>query len=280
VQSLQPGAYRVTFEAAGFKRLVQSGLDLRVGDVLPVNAALEVGQLTESIQVSAQGTLLETETSATGSITEGDTLYKMPLYQRYVLNAMNLNPGMTMNGYAYGGSLGGFNVAGQRSTGTAVFEDGVLGNDPQSSTGNDIKRVENSVEEVKVLTGTLSAEYGHTTGGMVTVVKKGGTNSLHGSASDLGRTRSMTHRQFFNSFRTSDPQPGAPDGVPAWFMQPDASISGPVVLPHIYNGRNKTFFFFGYQKLIEKKSAAFTSQTPTPEELAGDFTFGGVGVPL
>jgi hypothetical protein len=280
VQSLQPGLYRVIFEAAGFKRLVQEGFDLRVGDVLPVNARLDVGQVSESVQVSAVGTLLQTETSTTGSLTEGETLYKMPLYQRYVLNSLNLNPGMTMNGYAYGGSLGGFNVAGQRSTGTAVFEDGVLGNDPQSSSGTDIKPVENSVDEVKILTGTLPAEYGHTTGGIVTVVKKGGTNSLHGMAADLGRTRMMTHRQFFNLYKTSDPQPGAPDGVPAWFMQPDASVSGPVVIPHLYNGRNKTFFFFGYQKLIEKKSAAFTSQTPTPDELAGDFTFGGTGVPL
>ena len=280
VQSLQPGLYRLTFESPGFKRMVQSGLDLRSGDVLPVNPRMEIGQLTDSIQISAQGTLLETETSASGSLTEGETLYKMPLYQRYVLNALNLNPGMTMNGYSYGGSLGGFNVAGQRSTGTAVFEDGVFGNDPQSSTGTDIKPVENSVDEVKVLTGTLPAEYGHTTGGVVSVVKKGGTNSLHGMAADLGRTRMMTHRQFFNVFKTSDPQPGAPNGVPAWFMQPDANIGGPVVIPHLYNGRNKTFFFFGYQKLIEKKSAAFTSQTPTPASLGGDFTFGGLGLPL
>jgi hypothetical protein len=280
VQSLQPGLYRITFESAGFKRMVQAGLDLRSGDVLPVNVRMELGQLTDSVQVSAQSTLLETETSAAGSLTEGETLYKMPLYQRYVLNALNLNPGMTQNGYSYGGSLGGFNVAGQRSSGTAVFEDGVFGNDPVASTGTDIKPVENSVDEVKVLTGTLPAEYGHTTGGVVSVVKKGGTNSLHGMAADLGRTRAMTHRQFFNLYKTSDPQPGAPDGVPAWFMQPDASISGPVVIPHLYNGRNKTFFFFGYQKLIEKKSAAFTSQTPTPDSLAGDFTFGGAGLPL
>uniref|UniRef100_Q021P6 TonB-dependent transporter Oar-like beta-barrel domain-containing protein n=1 Tax=Solibacter usitatus (strain Ellin6076) TaxID=234267 RepID=Q021P6_SOLUE len=280
VQSLQPGIYRVTFEGEGFKRVVRTGLDLHTGDVVPVNVRLEVGQLTESIQVTANGTLLETETSASGSLTEGDTLYKMPLYQRYVLNALNLNPGMTMSGYAYGGSLGGFNVAGQRSSGTAVFEDGVLGNDPQSSSGTDIKPVENSVDEVKVLTGTLPAEYGHSTGGLLTVVKKGGTNGFHGTAADLGRTRTLTHRQFFNLYKTSDPQPGAPNGVPAWFMQPDASVSGPVVLPHIYNGRNKTFFFFGYQKLIEKKSAAFTSQTPTPDLLNGDFSFGGLGVPL
>ena len=281
VQSLQPGTYRVTFEAAGFKRLIQSGLELRVGDVLPVNATLEVGQLTDSIQVSAQGTLLETETSATGSLTEGDTLYKMPLYQRYVLNSLNLNPGMTMNGYAYGGSLGGFNVAGQRSTGTAVFEDGVLGNDPQSShwhrhqAGGELGgRSEGSDRH------PARRVWPHARAAWSPWSRRAGTNSLHGMAADLGRTRMMTHRQFFNLYKTSDPQPGAPNGVPAWFMQPDASVSGPVLLPHVYNGRNKTFFFFAYQKLIEKKSAAFTSQTPTPAELAGDFTFGGVGVPI
>ena len=263
-QSLLPGTYDVSFQAPGFKRFTQKGLLLRVGDVLPVEAVLDVGSVTEQVEVTAHGAVLETETSSTNTVTEGDFLYKMPLYQRYVLNTLNFSPGVTMNGYAYGGSLGGFNVAGQRSTGTTVFEDGVFGNDPQSSTGTDIKPVENAVGEVQVVTGTLPAEYGHTTGGVVTVAKKSGTNELHGTASDLGRTRSMTHRQFFNIYKTSDPQPGAPEGVPAWFMQLDASISGPVVIPKLYNGKNKTFFFFGYQKLIEKKSAAFTSQTPTP----------------
>ncbi|MBV9227200.1 MAG: TonB-dependent receptor [Acidobacteriaceae bacterium] len=280
IQSLQPGTYDVTFEAPGFKRLAQTGLLLKVGDVMPVDATLQLGQVNEQVEVSSKGTLLETETSSTGTVTEGETLYRMPLYQRYVLNTLNLSPGVTMNGYAYGGSLGGFNISGQRSTGTTVFEDGVFGNDPVESTGTDIKPVENSVDEVQVLTGTLPAEYGHTTGGVVAVVKKSGTNEFHGTASDLGRTRNMAHRQFFNRYRTSDPQPGAPDGVPAWFMQLDASLSGPVSIPKLYNGKNKTFFFFGYQKLIEKKSAAFTSQTPTPDLLNGDFTFGGLGQQL
>lgn len=280
VQSLNPGTYRLTFEVAGFKRLVHDNIQLRVGDVLPVNASLELGQLADSVQVSAQGTLLETESSTLGTVTEGQTLYSMPLYQRYVLNTLDLVPGVQMNGYAYGGGLGGFNVAGQRSTGTAVFSDGMLGNDPLSSTGTDIKPIENSVEEVKVLTGTLPAEYGHSTGGIVTVVNKSGTNGFHGMLSDLGRTRSMTQRQFFNQYRTSDSQPGAPNGVPAWFMQPDAGGGGPLVIPHVYNGRNKTFWYIGYQKLIEKKALALTGQTPTPDELNGDFTFGGAGAQL
>src|SRR3954454_18471966 len=123
IQSLQPGTYDVTFEAPGFKRLAQTGLLLKVGDVMPVEAILQLGQVNEQVEVSSKGTLLETETSSTGTVTEGETLYKMPLYQRYVLNTLNLSPGVTMSGYAYGGSLSGFNVAGLRSTGTTVFED-------------------------------------------------------------------------------------------------------------------------------------------------------------
>ena len=178
------------------------------------------------------------------------------------------------------GGIGAYTVGGQRNSGTALFEDGVFGNDPVVSTLGVIRPIENSVEEVKVLTGTLPAEYGHTTGGVLTMVKKSGTNQLHGMASDYGRTRIMTHRQFFNLYTSSQPQPGNPNGVPAWFMMPDANVGGPIVIPKIYNGRNKTFFFFGYEKLIEKKTQAYTSQTPTPDELAGDFTFGGLGQKL
>src|SRR5450432_2890348 len=84
VQSLQPGTYDVSFQAAGFKRFTERGLLLKVGDLLPVNAVLEIGNITEQVQVTAQGAILETETSSTNTVTEGDFLYKMPLYQRYV----------------------------------------------------------------------------------------------------------------------------------------------------------------------------------------------------
>ncbi len=279
IQSLQPGSYKVTFEAAGFKRLVEDNLTLRVGDVLPLDAALQVGAASESVEVNAQSLLLETETSSTGTVTEGATLYKLAMYQRYVTNTMSIVPGLSNLTTGGTNGLGAFNVNGTRASGTGVFEDGVFSNDPQGST-TVIKPILNSVDEVKVLTGTLPAEYGHSASGIITTVKKSGTNELHGSASDYGRTRRMTHRQYFNLYTTAQPQPGNPNGVPAWFMQPDANVGGPIVIPHVYNGRNKTFFFFGYNKLIEKKTQAYTSVTPTPDELKGDFTFGGKGQPL
>src|SRR5262245_36100973 len=252
VQSLQPGTYRISFEMPGFKRVVREAVELRVGDTLPVDVVLQVGAASDSIEITAHTQMLETETSATGTVQAGEFLYKMPLYQRYINSTLHLVPGMQAGGYAYGGDLGSYHVAGQRSGAIGVVEDGAPGNDPGAGTAT-VKPLQNAVAEVKVLTTTLPAEYGHAAGGVIAVVKKTGTNELHGMASGYGRTRSMQHRLFFDKDRTSQPTATAPKGLPGFFMLPDANLGGPVVLPKLYNGRNKTFFFVGYQRLIEKK---------------------------
>jgi hypothetical protein len=278
VLSLQPGMYRVTFEASGFNRAVRDNVELRTGDVLAVDAALRVGNVSESIEVSGSAALLETETSATGSLVAGSVLYDMPLYQRYVNSTLNIVPGLTTGGFAYGGGLGNYNIAGQRATTTGFFEDGVNGNDQMGGT-NAVKSLQNSIAEVKVITTVPPAEYGHTAGGVISVVKKSGTNELHGMGSWYGRTRRMQHRLYFDRLRDSQPRPGRPNGFPAFFMMPDASLSGPVVIPKLYDGRNKTFFFFGYQRLHEKKVAQVQSAAPTLAMKQGDFNFPGVANP-
>ncbi len=279
VPSLSPGSYRVTFEGAGFKKLIRDGIDLRTGDVLSVDGALQIGNVSESVEVKASAALLETETSAIGAVVEGQTLHKLPLYQRYVNSTLNLVPGLSMGGYGYGGDLGAYHLAGQRNSAIGLFEDGVNANENLSGV-TVIKPIQNAVEEVKVLTTTLPAEYGHSAGGVVSVVKKSGTNEFHGLAADYGRVRRMQHRLFFDNLKTSDPRPGFPNGIPTWFMDPEANASGPVFIPKLYDGRNKTFFFFGYQKLIEKKAAQVIVNTPTSAMKNGDFTFGGVGNPI
>ncbi len=279
VPSLSPGTYRITFEGAGFKKVIREGVDLRAGDVLAVDTALQVGNITESVEVTGAAPLLETETSATGALVEGEVLHKLPLYQRYINTTLNLVPGLSMGGYGYGGDLGAYHLAGQRNGAIGIFEDGVNGNSQTSGTGT-IKPVQNAVEEVKVLTTTLPAEYGHSAGGVIAVVKKSGTNELHGLAANYGRTRRMQHRLFFDNLKTSDPRPGFPNGIPTWFMDPEANVSGPVMIPKVYDGRNKTFFFFGYQKLIEKKAAQVIVNTPTDAMKSGDLSFGGKGYPI
>jgi len=277
VPSLQPGRYRVSIEAAGFKRFVRDDLDLRAGFTLPVDVQLEVGAVSEQVKVTGQAPLLETETSATGTAVKGGTLYNLPLFQRNVANVLRLVPGINYQGTSMG--IGRGHVAGLRDTAIGVFEDGVVANNPLGSTGI-VSPILNNVEDVKVLTTSLPAEYGNAAGGVIDIVRKGGTNEIHGLASGYGRSRRMQHRLFFDQFKPSQEQPGYPNGVPTFFLLPDASVGGPVVLPKIYNGRNRTFFHFGWQKLIEKKEAQAYSNAPTPEMKAGDFSFGGIGNPL
>ncbi|MEZ5400290.1 MAG: TonB-dependent receptor [Bryobacteraceae bacterium] len=269
VLSLQPGIYRVSFESQGFKKAVRENVELRTGDTLAVDMTMQVGNVSESIEVQGGAQLLETETSATGTVMSGNVLYDMPLYQRYINSTMNLVPGMTSGGYAYGGSLGSYHLAGQRAGAIGIFEDGVNGNDQQGGTET-IKPIQNAVAEVKVLTTLPPAEYGHSAGGVISVVKKSGTNELHGMGSFYGRTRSMQHRLFY------DKQTTAQLGQGVFFMQPDANISGPVYIPKVYDGRNKTFFFFGFQRLHEKKAAQVDATTPTAAMKNGNFNFEGV----
>lgn len=279
VQSLQPGPYQVIFEASGFKRVVRDNIDLRTGDVLPVNATLELGDTSESIEVTASAPLLETETSATGTVAEGQFLYSLPMFQRFTNSTLHLVPGMTAGGYTWGETLGGFHIAGQRGT-VGFFNDGVNGQDQGSGT-NTVKVVQNSIAEIKVLTTALPAEYGHSAGGVVSVVTKTGTNDLHGLASLYGRTRRMQHRRFFDMYRNSQPRPGAPHGQQSFTIHPDFNLGGPVFLPKIYDGRNKTFFFISYQKYIEKmKSEQYYGTVPNDDMKNGIFTFGGVGQAL
>src|SRR5207249_8111839 len=119
-----------------------------VGDTLPIDVTLEVGSVTDSVEVVAKAQLLETETSATGSVMEGELLHKLPLYQRYINSTLALVPGMTTDGYAYGGCICGYHLAGQRSGHLGIFEDGVVGNDQFDGTGT-IKPIQNSVSEVR-----------------------------------------------------------------------------------------------------------------------------------
>jgi hypothetical protein len=275
VSSLNVGMYRVSFEAQGFKKVVRDNVELRTGDVLAVDATLQVGNVAESIEISGAPPVLETETSATGTVMSGNVLYEMPLYQRYINSTLNLVPGMSSSGFAYGGDLGAYHLAGLRNGAIGIFEDGVNGNSQDTGTAT-IKPIQSSVAEVKVVTTVPPAEYGHSAGGVISVVKKSGTNELHGMASWYGRTRSMQHRRFFDLNKTSAATATRPNGLPVFFMQPDANIGGPVYIPKLYDGRNKTFFFFGYQRLHEKKVAQFVETTPTPEMLAGNFNFPGV----
>jgi len=268
VPALRPGTYRVTVRAAGFKRFVRENVDLRVGVTLAINASLELGAVADTVEVTTAVPLLETETSSTGTIVEGAFFYRMPLYQRWAKSIMYLTPGVTVSGSGWGGDLGGFQINGESSDRIGYFEDGIYGVKPTGGWTTDT--IQNTIDEIRVLTTVLPAEYGHSAGGAITIAKKSGTNELHGLASDLFREAPMQHRRFMQiqTFKQA--------GTSLHFHQPDANFSGPIYIPKLYDGRNKTFFMVAGQWLIERQGEQITYTVPTADELNGDFSYKGM----
>lgn len=276
-EQLRPGPYRITFAAPGFKTMVRDGVTLRSSETLAVNVSLEVGQATDSVEVEAHPEMLDTDTAAIGTDVEGDYFYRLPNFQRNIKASMFYTPGLTYNGLAYTGNMNNFHLDGLLPQDIGVFEDGALGT---VGDGMTVDSIENTIQEIKVLTSVLPAEYGHSPGGAVSVVKKSGTNSIHGLISEYGRTRRMQERKFFDMYTNAQLQPGWTHAPGLISENPDANLNGPVYIPKIYDGRNKTFFMFGVQRYIEKQSKQQVSTVPTAAEIGGDFTFGGIGNPI
>ena len=277
--NLRPGPYRVTVVATGFKKLVTEHIDLRINSTLAVDGKLEVGTINESVDVQGNSQMLDTETSSSGTTMPGDFFYALPNYQRHASAVLFFTPGVTFASNADTKGLGSFSsLDGIGSGQIGYFEDGVLATMEGRNTDNS-ETVDNSIEDMKIFTSAMPAEYGHTAGVGVSIVKKSGANEIHGTASEQFRTRSMQERKFFDQYRLSQVQPGYSIKPPPLIVQnPDASFSGPVYIPKIYNGKNKTFFFYGMQMLIEKQGKQLTATVPTPAMLGGNFQFAGSGV--
>ncbi len=278
--NLRPGPYRITVVAAGFKKLVRQNIELRINSTLGIDLPLEVGAVTESVQVQASTQLLDTETSSSGTTLAGNYFYNLPNYQRHAVASLLFTPGVTFDSNHYTKSFAGMTIdglGGNNAAGLGYFEDGALAT--TGARGDNAETVANSIDDIKVFTSAMPAEYGHSAGVGVSIVKKSGGNAFHGTLSEQFRTRSMQQRRYFEQYRNSQTQPGFSINPPGLIVQnPDAYVSGPVYIPKIYNGRNKTFFFYGFQTMIEKQGKQLTATVPTPAMLNGDFTFAGAGV--
>ena len=263
---LNPGYYEINFETDGFKKLLRSNVQVRSAETVRVNVLLEVGTVVETIEVSAASQLLETETSATGDLVPGEILTSVPTPQMKIQSILWYMAGVTNQG-GYG------HVAGQRSRAFQATMDGVSGMEPVRgavSTNRFLATVQHNMQEVKLLTTALPAEYGHSGGGIMNISYKSGTNQLHGLAEERYIYPGLIHRNWQDA--------SVPVGGVNFHLM-TATISGPVVLPG-YDGRNKTFFLAGFQRHHERASENNNREVPSPEQLAGDFSFGGVGFPV
>ncbi len=260
--NLSPGIYRMEITAQGFKRFVQDNVTLAAASTVRIDAVLQVGQVNETIEVSAAAVQIQTENAKVSTSVENRLVDDLPLVvggaMRSPYNLVAITPEAKGSGSAI--SLGG----GQAAAWNATL-DGISATTNRSADAGEIAYLSPSVEaitEFTVDTNGFKAEYGQAGGGVMTFVSKSGTNDFHGVAYDFLRNDDLDARGFFARTRSV-------------YKQNDfgATAGGPVILPKIYNGRNKTFFFASYEGFRNRVgSNGVISSVPTPEMYQGNFS--------
>ncbi len=269
VPFLIPGRYRFEVEAAGFKRFQQSGLVLNAGETPRINVELVVGAVSDEIKVTAEASLLATDNAVVGGITNAKEIHDTPIPQSKPQHFMYYQMGAQAN------NDGSYHVLGQPEQQMSYTIDGVTAKQAMGKALGDTNTLitppVDSLQEAQIFTTGIPAEIGHAAGGAYNLTTKSGTNELHFSAEERYINKAWLHRQIFNQFATN---------TPFEYHNFNATISGPIVLPKLYNGRNKTFFFLGYRLDYDHETNFATVSVPTKEELGGDFSFGGLGLPI
>ncbi len=279
IPNLNPGSYQLRIEAQGFKTYVQNGITLRTAEQPRIDVSLELGNVTESIQVTGAAPLLETETATSGQVLEGQTIVKMPVLQKAFYRIYLYMPGMNV--------VNGQHAIGQRQRALGFTIDGVNAKEPVLGNPNSFDTVMTTsldmIQEFKMYTTGLPAEFGHNSGGQLSGVMKSGTNQFHGSLEDRYLTGRLVHRQYFEQLRRCQASAFSNTIIPCnpfTYHEMGATAGGRLVIPKLYNGKDKTFFFAGFQRHHEKVTETFIGNVPSSEMYAGDFSFGGRGFPI
>ena len=266
VLQLPIGNYRVTVQQEGFGTAVTQPAELQINQSLRVDVALTLGQLSQTVSVESQATQVETVNPTVGGTVVGQAVQELPLNGRDTLTLAATLPGISGTPTGNGQSAGtGFSIAGGRADGISFLLDGA-NNNSVTSSGVSFDPNPDTVAEFRVLMNNYTAEYGRTGGGIISVVTKSGTNQLHGSLFEYLRNQDLNANDFFANLS------GAP--VPVLKRnQFGVTLGGPVVIPKLIHGKDKFFFFFGYQgqRQVSTSVGALTP-TYTPAQLGGDFS--------
>ncbi|MBI3681101.1 MAG: TonB-dependent receptor [Acidobacteria bacterium] len=265
---LLPGEYKLSVQAAGFKTLTRT-LRLEVAQTMTLDVKVEVGELTQSIDVTAESVVLQSSTSSLGQHIEGKQVLNLPLLGRNAYALVQLVPGARMPLQFNDTPVNMFSnqfvsVNGARGNQNEYLLDGAPNTNPGQS-GPTLFPSADAVAEFRVITNAYSAEYGRAAGGVFNVATRSGANELHGTVFDFLRNDAITANEFFAN-RAGRAKP------PFRFNQFGFTVGGPLVLPKIYNGRNRTFFFGDYEGVRQQQGATFNGTVPTPAERSGDFS--------
>ncbi len=278
--SVRSGSYEMTAEpSAGFKTAIYSGVVVTVASHVGQDITLTVGAASETVTVTAETLGLETESSEVDAEITRDQVYDLPLAVTGSLRSISslefLVPGAVGPGTSSGGS--GFQmtkIAGGQTEGTDYLVDGITTNRMENGSGSfDIvaPSVE-SIQEFHVDISGMSAEFGRTTGGLANYKTRSGTNAYHGSVFDYYKNAALDGNNWFNNgYAVLNPAE-----APLLKRPPDTknnygiSLGGPVRIPGLYDGHDKTFFLFSFEQLFYHTGASVTSNIPTPAELGSD----------
>jgi hypothetical protein len=272
IANLPPGRYSVAVEAPNLKKFKQDGVTVRTATTTTVNVQMQVGAVTESVTVNADAAQLETATSDIGATVETTLVQNLPLEVsgtiRNPVQFITLVPGFVggVGNDPGSNSTDDFKVNGGQEGGTDVLVDGISISLVSPNTQWNKGVSTEAIQEFKVLQSNFSPEFGESGDGIVNLTLKSGTNQLHGSVYDYLRNRALDANAW--SFDVQNAYNRA-NGLALNRKPPDTqndfgfSVGGPVVFPHLYNGRNKTFFFFDYEGFrFDTGSSGPTSYVP------------------
>ena len=254
---LAPGRYTLQAEAAGFTTYRHTEFDLNVDQEQRIDIKLEVGATGQSVTVSETPDSLNTENGSRGDVTSNAELTEMPLNGRNYSDLSFLTGGVVPKA---DNTDGQFSVNGARADNVGFMIDGMNNTQRRNTTVMVTPPLE-GVQEFKVITSGFSAEYGRFAGGLVTMVTKSGGNRVRGSIYEFLRNNAFDARNFFDVSKSKLIQ-----------NQFGATLTGPVVIPKIYNGKDKTFFLISWESLIAVAGLTARGAVPQTQMLLGDFS--------
>ena len=274
IRLLQPGDYRIEVQAPGFKKVIRSGIQVQVQDALKLDFKLEVGSVDATVSVTAEAPLLEASSASAGQVVDRKRISELPLSDGNPFTLSRL-----ASGVAYTGDLKFSRPFDNGGTSSIAVDGAPGGNEftldgtPNMANGRRVAFVPPAevVQEFKVQTASFDAQQGHTAGAVVNVSLKSGTNDLHGTGYEFLRNDKLSANDFFLN-RAGKPR------APLRYNRYGGAIGGPVWLPKKafgpvgYDGRNQTFWFFGYEGIRDNFPEPGTTTVPTEAERNSNFS--------
>ncbi|MBL8219004.1 MAG: TonB-dependent receptor [Bryobacterales bacterium] len=278
IPALVPGMYEIKAEHSGFKSATRANIELQVQQTARVDFTLEVGQVTESVEVTSAVPLLATEDATVGTVIEQKRITDLPLNGRNFFSLVALSPNVTFGfnqaaqaAGRQGGSRSNLTIslAGARSAWSNYTLDGVTNTDINFNLYIMLPSVE-ALQEFKVQTGIYPAEFGRGAG-QINVSTKGGTNEYHGALFEFLRNDKLDARPYFFKDPES-PTQTAPIKAPYRQNQYGGTLAGPVLIPKLFNGKDRLFFMANFEGFKSRTTSTNFFTTMTPAMRNGDFS--------